>query len=184
EPILERFFKAADESNVEDLTALLDQDPKLISVVDEIRGWTALHYARQPLAVKLLLSRGADPKATDWGGVTPLHLAKDIVSAELLMLAGGDPEAEDSDGFSPLSWAFQHQQNLIFEMLARDQFNYHFLRLSMPDRVQATYQGETHVFLPESVGRENCEAHKDSPGTPGPFNYEVSRLQDLRHFAS
>lgn len=181
---MERFFKAAEESNAQELAGLLEHDPKLIVAVDEIRGWTALHYAREPLAVKLLLSRGADPKASDWGGVTPLHLVNNIVSAELIMLAGGDPEAEDSDGFSPLSWAFERRHDLIFELLARDQFNYHFLRFSTCKQVQAAYNGAKHVFRPERVGRERCEARKESPGTPGPFTYEVAQLEDLRHFSS
>jgi ankyrin repeat protein len=178
--MLDRFFKAAEHSDVQTLTEMLDNEPALISAVDETRGWTALHYAKQPQAVRLLLSRGADPMARDRAGATPLHVASDFLSAELIMLAGGDPEAEDLDGLSPLSWALETRGILFFEMLARGQFNYHFLRLSPPRQVEATLRGERQVFTVKTVTKDLCEALRVTPSPAEPVAYEVSLLTDLR----
>lgn len=65
-------------------------------------------------------------------------------------------------------------------MLARGQFNYHFLRLSPPRQVEATFRGESQIFTVKKVTKDLCEALRVTPGPPGPVAYEVSQLTDLR----
>lgn len=64
---------------------------------------------RDPAALSLLLSRGADPSARDSFGQTPLSAACErglIHHARALIAAGADPCALDSNGSSPLARAF------------------------------------------------------------------------------
>jgi ankyrin repeat protein len=56
--------------------------------------------------VRTLLERGSDPTARANSGQTPLHLCSHPEIARLLVSAGADPRATDDDhGTTPLTWA-------------------------------------------------------------------------------
>ncbi|MCG3178725.1 MAG: hypothetical protein BIFFINMI_01054 [Phycisphaerae bacterium] len=75
---------------------------------DAQTGWTPLHWAasrRDVAMVKLLLSKGAKPDATDARGRAPLHAAVDAgdpESAAALLEAGAEVSRPDSYGATPL----------------------------------------------------------------------------------
>ena len=74
----------------------------------DARGRTPLHYAAladDTAAIRMLLSEGADPDATDRLGFTALHLAAQqgaISAAGALFAAGARVDAVNSYGNTPL----------------------------------------------------------------------------------
>jgi hypothetical protein len=65
------------------------------------------HY-EPPVAVRLLIAKGADVNAKGRSGWTPLHFAANgghREVAKLLIAKGADLNAKTSDGVTPLDWA-------------------------------------------------------------------------------
>ena len=83
------------------------------ATLSDSSGQTALHFAADRgdiNIVNLLLSQGADPKASDDEGTSVLHAA--VVggsreAAQALLEAGADPDREDMDGYTPRGCALE-----------------------------------------------------------------------------
>ncbi len=119
-------FTAAGQGDLDRLSRLLDQDPKLVSARDG-EGITPLHFAvlcGQRDAVKLLLDHKADvnakpePDSCDWS--TPLHCAvrdDDLVMAKLLLDHGADPLVTHDYGKTLLHDAVWNDDPALLELL-------------------------------------------------------------------
>ena len=85
----------------------------MIDARDE-NGWSALHWAcskAHVASMRVLLSAGADARATAEDGTTALHWASrlgDAQAIELLHSHGADVSARATDGARPLHWAANH----------------------------------------------------------------------------
>jgi ankyrin repeat protein len=104
------FVLMAKHNEIELLTLLLDNGADW-RVSPEFEGLTPLHMAvgqRDPVALRLLLARGADPKVKDKTGETHLHRAARVGyddMVKLLIEVGAEVNATDSRGMTPLDWA-------------------------------------------------------------------------------
>jgi ankyrin repeat protein len=102
-------YDAAAVGDVDRLKQLVDRDPKLVRAF-AADGFTALHLASffgATEAVRILLSRGADPgaSAASPAAMTPLHSAAATGHREAvarLLEAGADPNARQRGGFAAL----------------------------------------------------------------------------------
>jgi 8-oxo-dGTP pyrophosphatase MutT (NUDIX family) len=106
-------FEAAAVGDVTRLATLTDDRPERLAA-HAGDGWTPLHLAAhfgQTAAVRLLLVRGADPRARSRNSLdnTPLHAAlagtagRDLL--DCLLLAGAEVNAADDAGYTPLHLA-------------------------------------------------------------------------------
>ena len=117
-------FEAAAFGRVERLREVLDAQPDLASAFSP-DGFTALHFAAffgHPPVAKLLLERGADPRARarNQMQVEPLHSAAAASPTELarmLLDAGADPNAPQEGGFAPIHAAAQNGDADLAELL-------------------------------------------------------------------
>jgi ankyrin repeat protein len=69
---------------------------------------------------RLLLAKGADPRARQVGGFTPLHSAAQngqLELVELLIQSGADPDARSDDGRFPLDLAHESNHSDVVEFL-------------------------------------------------------------------
>lgn len=79
-------------------------------------------YDGRPDVVLMLLSNGADPRATDPGGSTPLHyaaLSHDPAVAQHLLDVKAPLEAVDAEGRTPLGRALQAGNMALVELLLK-----------------------------------------------------------------
>jgi Ankyrin repeats (3 copies) len=89
----------------------------------ETLGWTALHraaYNGHEAAIRLLLEKGADIKATDQQGGTALHWAArngQEAAIRLLLEKGADIKATDQQGGTALHWAAYKGQDAAIRLL-------------------------------------------------------------------
>jgi TonB family protein len=111
-------YDAAAAGNLEEISALLEKNPELVSSKDE-RGWTPLHAAAWNVradASELLLSRGANVNARNNEGETPLHLAAQKSNRRMvaLLLANkAEINAKDKKGKTPLDMACEFVADLL-----------------------------------------------------------------------
>ncbi len=97
---------AARMGSGKDVTAILDIQPGARDV-RTTQGSTPLHLAAtnpDMLALRALVTAGADPNARDGDGATPLHMAayaQNAKHAQLLLEAGADPFAKTNAGRDP-----------------------------------------------------------------------------------
>jgi ankyrin repeat protein len=115
---------AAKSGDLAKVNALLKDDPKLISSMDN-KGETPLHAAasndRKDVA-QLLLENGGDANAKDINGCTPLHKASEAGHnsiVELLLAKGADVNAKTSTGMTPLDIAVFNSFDDAAELLRR-----------------------------------------------------------------
>ena len=105
----------SDQADAGVVRALTETAPGTIDARDET-GWTALHWACSKThteSMRVLLSAGADARATTEDGTTALHWASrlgDAQAIELLHSHGADVSARAADGARPLHWAASHGQ--------------------------------------------------------------------------
>lgn len=87
------------------LVRLLVENGADVRVMSQ-RG-TPLHDARDYPIAKLLISKGADVNARDFGGDVPLHRTRSIGIVELLVASGADVNARNDEGNTPLHEALE-----------------------------------------------------------------------------
>jgi uncharacterized protein len=102
-------FEAAALGEVEELFRRIGEDPARVNAFspDGFQPLGLAAFFGHPTAVKLLLTRGADPKsaAKNAQRVAPLHSAVaqgNTESVRALLDAGADPNARQQGGFTPL----------------------------------------------------------------------------------
>lgn len=112
------FLKAVKDREGTAVTEALDKPGStVVNARDITSGETALHLVtqrRDPVWLRFLTQRGADPNIADKRGITPLQLAASMgyaEGAELLLNAGANPNPTDRTGETPLIAAV-HQNNL------------------------------------------------------------------------
>ncbi|XP_066291768.1 85/88 kDa calcium-independent phospholipase A2-like isoform X3 [Branchiostoma lanceolatum] len=101
---------AMEANSMECLDVLLEKDPRQVHTVDPQSGLTALHWARTPECIQLLLSKGARLEAVSTTGLTPLHYMvkeKLFTCVLAIMIANAEVNAKDQEGNSPLHLAVQ-----------------------------------------------------------------------------
>ncbi|KAJ9644081.1 hypothetical protein H2199_003949 [Coniosporium tulheliwenetii] len=102
------------------------KDPKLDVNKKDSRGRTALHWAARSgkeAVVRLLVEKGADPRAKDKHGWTALHQAarsgKEAV-VRLLLENGADLHAKDKHGETVLHWAVFGGEEAVVRLLVEN----------------------------------------------------------------
>ena len=102
-------FEASALGEVEELFKRIGEDAAQVNAFapDGFHPLGLAAFFGHPTAVKLLLSRGADPKAAAKNamGVAPLHSAVaqgNTASVKALLDSGADPNARQQGGFTPL----------------------------------------------------------------------------------
>jgi len=117
---------AAYNGDVRKATAILDVNPKLVSIGTSTQYFTALHEAAgagKLEVVKLLIERGADVNWATSEGCTPLHSVAasphgDFIEvARVLIQHGADVHAQTSDGHTPLSGASGRGHSGVVQVL-------------------------------------------------------------------
>ncbi len=79
-------------------------------------GKTALMYAKDSSAIRMLLETGANPNIQDKEGATALYLASvenDLDKIKLLLLFKADPNIEDCKGLRPLDKIYTHGEKVL-----------------------------------------------------------------------
>jgi len=91
--------------------------------VENLRGWTELHYASWTghwLLVRLFMNAGFSVSAQACDGATPLHLAAGgghLIVVKSLLAAGADREARDKENRTPLDYAKQNGKDAVIQYL-------------------------------------------------------------------
>jgi ankyrin repeat protein len=123
---VEQIHRAVGNGDMEQLRALLDAHPKLVSANTHNRfGSTPLHFAaynKQPEIAAELIKRGADVNATNRSGMTPLHDAITVGSQPVVLLLlehGADPRLRNAAGKDALAHAMEKNRGAIVEVLQK-----------------------------------------------------------------
>ncbi len=115
----------AAKGNVDNVVALLDDDPKLVNLVDPMDFGTPLHWAAiygQVASCKTLIARGADLEIVDDCGQTPLFWAirsGEFEAVRLLLARRANTNMKDQEGHTPLEHAEKHGQKKIAALLRK-----------------------------------------------------------------
>lgn len=132
EALLFRWWLAFDSYEPTDGVPIARHDPDwalwylFVDNHRDVTDWaeaTPLHAAAKTNAqrvVRLLLDRGANPRAKDPIGMTPLHLSAlyaAVESAAILLDAGSDLNIEDAAGRTPLHFAAWGNSRQVAELL-------------------------------------------------------------------
>lgn len=113
------------KGNVENILELLDDDPRMVNLVDQMDFGTPLHWAAiygQVPSCKTLISKGADLEAGDDEGHTPLWWAisgGELEVVRLLLAGGANVNAKDPKGQTPLDHAKEKGQKKIAALLRK-----------------------------------------------------------------
>ncbi|MDB6017048.1 MAG: neurogenic locus notch protein 1-like [Pedosphaera sp.] len=121
---------------IEDITRYLDAGND-IHHRDTKMGWTLLHFAAEdcnPDAIRLLITRGADPNIKENTGRTPLHFAvdsdldtsiqagrraTDMPTTRALIELGADESARTTDNATPRDIAVNYGAATLYDSLFR-----------------------------------------------------------------
>jgi ankyrin repeat protein len=115
----------AAKGNVENVAALLDDDPELVNLVDKMDYGTPLHWAAiygQVPSCKMLISRGANLDAVDDIGQPPLWWAisgGEFEVVRLLLARGANANMKDQEGHTALQHAEKKSQDKIAALLRK-----------------------------------------------------------------
>lgn len=135
------FFAACSAGDVAAMSELLDRHPDLLDARNEY-GATPLHAAlANPIAVRMLLERGADPDARDSGdNALPLHFAASgapIETVRALLDAGSDVHGfGDAHALDVIGWAAcfaEPRRDVIELLLARGARHHVFSAIALGD---------------------------------------------------
>lgn len=113
---------AAKSGEVEKVRSLLQEDPSLVSSLDE-NGMTLLDCAaarKQIDVATLLIEKGADVNLTGHGKLTAIHfaaLAGSLEIANVLLAHGADPKARAEDGTTPFELAAEMGHKEVAKLL-------------------------------------------------------------------
>lgn len=106
---LKQIHLAATKGDIETVGRMLDQEPKLLTMVNDQREKvTLLHlaaYSAHDALIELLLERGADPNLKDARNQTPLFGAASSGnprSIQVLVASGARVDARNAGGDTPL----------------------------------------------------------------------------------
>jgi ankyrin repeat protein len=117
------FLEAVDERDGDTVTEMLNQPgTQVVNTRDITNGRTGLHIVverRDPLWVRFLIQRGADPNIKDKNGIYPIQIAAalgDIDSVEALIKGGAMVDVADQQGETPLIAAVHKRDT---ELVAR-----------------------------------------------------------------
>jgi uncharacterized protein len=131
--MVEALMPAPDELDVWDAAALgqtermrtlLDEDPGRVDAVsgDGFRPLALAAFFGHEEGVRVLLERGADPRARGTGAIRTTALeaataADETAIARLLLEAGADPASAQPDGFTPLHAAAVNGNRELYDLL-------------------------------------------------------------------
>ncbi len=118
------FLEAVKKRKGDEVTAFLEQPGStLVNTRDIASGETALHIVtqrRDPVWVRFLLSKGANPDTEDKHGVAPIEIAVQlgfIEGVEALLDRGAEVDVTDSAGETPLIAAVHRRDGPLVRLL-------------------------------------------------------------------
>lgn len=119
-----KFLEAVKKRQGDDVTQMIDEPGSiLVNTRDISSGETALHIVtqrRDPLWLRFLLSKGANPNIADKNGTTPLQLAAQLgftEGVEILAERGAEVDVPDSTGETPLISAVHRRDTGLVRLL-------------------------------------------------------------------
>lgn len=142
ESLVDVFFSACLAGDVAAIVKILGSNPGLVGERDR-EGATCLHKAiAHPEALRLLISRGADPNARDVGdNALPLHFAAGgghLASARVLLDAGSDVHGVgDFHLLEPIGWATvwdEPHRDMVDLLVERGARHHVFSAIALGDR--------------------------------------------------
>ncbi len=118
------FLEAVKKRNGEEVNAFLDEPGStLVNTRDITSGETALHVVtqrRDPVWMRFLLSKGANPNLEDRNGVAPLEIATRlgfVEGVEILLDRGAEADVTDAAGETPLISAVHRRDVALVRLL-------------------------------------------------------------------
>ena len=124
------FLEAVDERDGDAVTEMLNKPgSQVVNTRDVTNGRTGLHIVverRDPLWVRFLIQRGADPNIKDNNGIYPIQIASalgDLDSVEALIKGGAQVDVADQQGETPLIAAVHKRDTELVERLLKQGAN-------------------------------------------------------------
>lgn len=121
------FLEAVKERDGDAVTEMLNKPgTQVVNTRDITNGRTGLHIAverRDPLWVRFLIQRGADPNIRDKNGVYPIQIAAnlgDVDSVEALIKGGAQIDVADQQGETPLIAAVHKRDSALIARLLKE----------------------------------------------------------------
>lgn len=121
------FLEAVDERDGDTVTEMLNQPgTQVINTRDITNGRTGLHIVaerRDPLWVRFLIQRGADPNIKDKKGIYPIQISAqlgDLDSVEALIKGGAQVDVADQQGETPLIAAVHKRDTALVARLLKE----------------------------------------------------------------
>lgn len=121
------FLQAVEDRDGDVVTDMLNQPgTQVVNTRDITNGRTGLHIVverRDPLWVRFLIQRGADPNIRDKKGIYPIQIAAslgDIDSVEALIKGGAQVDVADQQGETPLIAAVHKRDSELVARLLKE----------------------------------------------------------------
>ncbi len=119
-----KFLEAVKKRQGDDVTQMIEEPGSiLVNTRDLVSGETALHIVtqrRDPVWLRFLLSKGANPNIADKNGATPLSMAAQLGFSEgvqILAERGAAVDVPNSTGETPLISAVHRRDTGLVRML-------------------------------------------------------------------
>lgn len=124
------FLEAVKERDGDVVTEMLNKPgTQVVNTRDITNGRTGLHIVverRDPLWVRFLIQRGADPNIKDKNGIYPIQISAnlgDVDSVEALIKGGAQIDVADSQGETPLIAAVHKRDTALIARLLKEGAN-------------------------------------------------------------